>query len=156
MNPQVRYLAVLIAAACLLFYVYSYTRVPMVTEILQTSITKLTPALLFEKQPIVIHEPIVDPMSLVNTVFKYLVFGTKTFNGLKGAALTQTTTRYTVITCPKGGVVDVFHPKYSNVIATNRAQFITFKLSANQIIILPKQWWFQVKGDCKVVSLKGI
>ena len=154
----------IIIAACIALYTYSYLRVPRVTQILQTSITTLTPQLLFEKQPIVIEEGIVDPTALIGTVFKYLAFD---FFGkpqiqvaTSGVSLQQTQHRYTILTCAYGGEVDIFHPKYTAVIKTSNAQFITIRLAAHQPLILPKHWWFQIKannnGPCKVIRITGI
>lgn len=151
----------IIIVACIALYTYSYLRVPRITQILQTSITTLTPQLLFEKQPIVIEEGVVDSHALLGTVFKYLAFGKPVIQvATSGVSLQQTQHRYTILTCAQGGEVDIFHPKYTAFIKTSKAQFITIKLAPHQPLILPKHWWFQIKanknGPCKVIRISGI
>lgn len=148
-----------VIALCVMLYIYSYNRIPPVTEIIQTSVSAFKPRLLFEKQPIVIEEPIVDPMALVPTLFKFLAWGTpRQLKNERGVGLQQAKSRYTIIACTgdAGGQVDAFHPKYSSVLNTSSAQFITFNLSAHQVMILPRHWWFQVKGRCHIIALSGI
>ena len=153
-----RALIAIIMALCILVYFYSLTRIPHNTEVLQTSVSNLTPQILFEKQPIIIEEALVDPLALLPTVFKFLAWGKPMhIKGDKGVALRQTRTRYTLISCTSstGGQADAFHPKYTAVLGTNQAQFITFNLKSHQVLILPKHWWFQVKGQCHIIEISG-
>jgi len=150
-----KHLIVLVIALFIAFYSYCYTRVPHVVQIIQVSLSQLKPSHLLEKQPIVISEPIVDPMSLIDSVFKFISFSPKTAAHKTGHKLTQTDSRYTLISCKQEGLVDVFHPKFTNVMNTPRAEFITFKLAPSQVLILPKKWWYQVKGDCTIIRLSG-
>lgn len=41
-------------------------------EIIDAPISKVNPQHLFEKQPVVIHEPLVKPADLLDSLFKYL------------------------------------------------------------------------------------
>jgi hypothetical protein len=142
MATTTRYLVIIVIALCVLTYIYLYTRVPNDTRtIIQVDLEQLTPALLQEKQPIVINDKIINASSLLNTVFKYsyllsnesIIDPTPSFN--------QSKNKYTLLTSIFwDAMIDIADPSNTD---PNNIKFISVKLNRNRVMILPALWYYR-------------
>jgi hypothetical protein len=144
----------------LIAYIYAYLKTNPQFQILQTSISKIQPRHLFEKSPIIIEEPIVNPLDMVKTTFKYLYIRKKTKMINRFDVLTQNKSRFVILTPKQGGAyIQISHPSNTNAIKNMasakdsksiRPPLVDIKLSPNQVIVLPPYWWYKVESSSQI------
>ena len=152
MNKLIIILVILI----LVVYIKYYLSPNPIFQILQTSISKARPKLLFEKSPIVIEEPLVNASDLLSILFKYLYILKKNVLTTSQNVIQQNKCKYLVLS-PKdkdGAVVQIVHPKHSRIMKhTNYAKsktsiaFVDIQLKQHQCMILPIHWWYKTNSS---------
>jgi len=122
-------------------------------DIIQLSLSRIEPSFLFEKNPIIINEPIMSPIHLTETLFKYLyVKKTQSFRS-DPSTFHQSRCRYALL-YPRhaDGSIKIVHPRKSKFLidATEESmkhiQYVEVKLKKRQVIIVPMYWWYQVEN----------
>lgn len=126
-------------------------------QIIQASITKVNPKHLFEKQPIIIDEPLVNTSSLTKTLFKYLYTFKREKNTIPSNVILQNKYKYMILSpqAHASSTVYIAHPKHSMLIKnalqkptmTHVKPLIAIKLKKNQCMILPLHWWYKTEHD---------
>ena len=123
-------------------------------EIINAPISKVNPQYLFEKQPLVIHEPLVKPMDLLGTLFKYLYIRSKHESTTPGNVYQQNRNKYIVLYPRKNGLsLHVVHPKKTAFLkdgtkeSLKHVDFVEFKLKKKQVVILPMYWWYKTNSE---------
>lgn len=140
MNKLVIVLVLLIVVV----YARYYLRANQEFQIIQASLTKVKPNHLFEKSPIVIEEPMVDPKLLLKTLFKYL-YTFKRIGTPKQNVLIQNKCKYMIIwPTQREAEVQIMHPKEKN---REKALHLDVKLKRNQCVILPLHWWYKTDSE---------
>lgn len=129
----------LLILAFLICFVYlkHYFKSNSSFEIIQTPISKLTPSLLFEKSPIVISEPIVQPIHLTKSIFKYMYICKKEKN-ITIDKLYTCNGKYCILYPTEDDAhIHINHPNHKE------EKFQSVKLYKNQCIVLPMFWKFK-------------
>jgi hypothetical protein len=131
-------------------YTHLYLQVNEEFNILNISISGIKSEHLFEKSPIVIHEPLVNPFDLTITIFKYLCVKTKHKQNVIAHEYQQVKCRYLVLYPRKNGhALAVVHPKKSKYLKSQseesmkNVEYVDIKLNKRQVIILPMYWWYK-------------
>lgn len=118
-------------------------------DILNVSVSKINPHHLFEKLPIVIREPLVKPMELTNTLFKYLYIRKSHKSNTMPNVYQQNKSKY-VILYPRemNTSLQIVHPNKSAFLkdmsqsSLKNVNFVEVLLNKRQAIILPMYWWY--------------
>ena len=149
-----------IVAIILVLYILMLQISPNVSdvfEVLQLTLDQFHGELLFEKKPIVITDKIVDPMSLLHTLFKYTYlykhFDTHDVTILSQDNMLQNAAQYCVFTpaCDQAAVI-IEHPDTKKF--ENNLEII---LERHQVLVLPFKWRYKVKqGKVNLIFLHTI
>jgi hypothetical protein len=108
-------------------------------QILQPPLQALTPQLLYERYPIVVQEPLVDPMQLLGTLFKYQYLWSRRRSCASSASAFQTV---------RGKFCLIFNPQASHTLSIvhphHRAErrYTDILMSQHQCAILPYGWQY--------------
>jgi hypothetical protein len=109
------------------------------TTIVQPKLSEFEIKLLFEKNPIIIEERIVQPKEILDAFFKYLyTYKTQLPSSSKWR---QNKARYLVI--HNAEYLQIAHPSNKGNPTPN---YIDIRIQPNQLIILPALWLYKVKG----------
>lgn len=152
MNKLIIILIVLIV----LVYAKYYMSPNPVFQILQTSISKTKPSLLFEKSPIIIEEPLVQCADLLPSLFRYLYIVKRSYKTTPNNVLQQNKCKYMIVSpLQEDAIVQIVHPKHSRLLrqsttinnTKHKIAFVDIKLKKNQCLILPLYWWYKVNSS---------
>lgn len=125
-------------------YVHYTIKINASFDLIQTSINDIKPQMLFEKLPIIINEPIVNPNQLTYTIFKYMHLY-KRFKKLTKSHRCKS--KYTVIFSPNCNQnVKVQHPFYNET--------VELPLGQHQCIIMPARWIIQIENNKIIESIE--
>lgn len=151
MNTYILIIVVLIVVCYLRYYVSPNPQF----QILQSSITNIKAGHLFEKSPIIIDESIVDPQTLLTTLFRYLYTYKTLREEVRVNQFTQNKCKYIVL-YPEDGdaIVQIAHPRRTYQIqrairkgGEEDVPVVTTKLKSHQCLILPVYWWYKIIDD---------
>lgn len=150
-------LVILLIVLVVLVYTKYYLKPNPIFQILQASITKVKPSLLFEKSPIVIEEPLVRLQDLLDSIFKYLYIMKRTFVATPANVLQQNKCRYLLLSSRnEDTTVQIAHPKHTRLIRSSSSQsskqertisLVDIKLQKNQCLVLPLHWWYKTPTE---------
>lgn len=122
----------------LIFFIYFYVKSSLKTkdyvEILQGDLVKITDNTLYEKQPIIINDKIIDAKELLNSLFKYQYSFVKTFELEKETELFNT---------HKFMILHNISENYVEILITpptGKHPPIELNLPPHNVIILPYKW----------------
>lgn len=148
-------LVLVIVILILFIYLRYWLSVSGVVKIVQLSLVELSPSILMQKNPIVIEERLVNPISLLQTVFKYMYIW-KTVKAVEdgdSAVFKQNNSRFLIATSnADGSSVQIINPKYND--ATNESPYIDIKLHANMSMILPFKWWYRFTTPKNISTIR--
>ena len=128
-----------IVAIILVLYILMLQISPNVSdvfEVLQLTLDQFHGELLFEKKPIVITDKIVDPMSLLNTLFKYTYLYKHFDTQNTDASMLLNTAQYCIFTpsCDQAAII-IEHPDVKKFDSN-----LEIVLERNQVLVLPFKW----------------
>lgn len=169
-----KYLSLVLIICILIFYVQYYSKYNREYTILQLYLDKVDINHLYEKNPIVIYDRVINPQHLLKTLFAYSYAYHATYN-IKGSNYVHTnTSKYLLLYSPKDSNINVniLNPKYNGILKSekrqrlitskveftnlNDAQYVTIKLKQNQILILPSFWSFHSYNDLTCIELHDV
>ena len=138
---------VILVAACIFYYRYEMTPNPKF-DILQMTLDNFKHEYLFEKSPIIFSDKIVNPLDLLNTVFRFLYFSKRfrTIDRTKDIEQGQeqpphtTKSKYTILSSDTNTTLTLMHPSQERF-----AQPVDILLGEHQIIIIPRKWKYIVE-----------
>jgi hypothetical protein len=148
----------IIAAIIVLLYVLLLQTAPNVSdvfEVLQLSLDQFHGELLFEKKPIVITDKVVEPLSLLSTLFKY-TYLYKHFDQQNTATydtMMPNKAQYCIFTptCDEAAVI-IEHPNIKKFDSN-----LEIVLQRHQVLVLPFKWRYKVKqGTLNLIHLHTI
>lgn len=108
-----------------------------------------------KKQPIVIDERIVNPMSLLQTVFKYMYVykRLKTVEDETQGKYKQNKARFLVLFSNSGtNSIEIANPKFK-ARESVEPPFIEIKLHANMCMVVPYKWLYRINTPRGVSSI---
>jgi hypothetical protein len=137
-------------------YVSYYAKYNTDIDIVQSYIDQLNPNLLYERNPIVVYEPIVDPRHLLTTLFKYQYTFSKEYTTVPGylyIAHSKFSILYSDISDTTIQLISPINKKKitwkpaknstyvsNDQLEKNNIPFVDVKLKQRQVIILPSHW----------------
>lgn len=155
MKIDTKKLAAFVIALVVFVYLRFYLTVSKDIKIMQLSVLELTPSILMKKQPIVLDERIVNPMSLLQTVFKYMYV----YKRLKAveddtqSKYTQNKARFLVLFSNNGtNSIEIANPCFKQRDSVE-PPFIEIMLHANMCMIVPHKWLYRVNTPRGVSSI---
>ncbi len=130
----------LIILTILLFVIYTRYNLKYnpFTEILQIKPGQLTPAILMEKNPIIIENGFINPNDTIETSMKYLYLYFNKGQKEPSNKLSTNQAKYALI-YGNGVTVEIVNPKYKN---EENYPVLPIKLKHNQALILPMYWLY--------------
>ena len=138
-------LFVILTCLILFIYIRFYFFPTKHFQILQTSLDNINISMIFERQPIILHEYIRDADDITKTILKYL-YVTKSYQSVKNLNETHNQSRYLIIHCSsERAVVSIKHPK-------NNTE-VDVLLEKNQVIILPHLWQYKIQGEARLIHV---
>lgn len=141
-------LFVILTCLILFIYIRFYFFPSKHFQILQTSLDNINISLLFERQPIIIHEHIKDADDITQTLMKYLYI-TKSYQSVKNITETHNQSRYLIIHCSsEKAIVSIKHPQ-------NNTE-VDVLLERNQVVILPHLWQYKIQGEARLIHVFDI
>jgi hypothetical protein len=162
-------LIIIIIILIILIYFHYYNNYKNDYNIIQIYLDKINLSTIYEKYPIVIYDKIIEPKKLLNTLFAYsYIFKSEakikpimpTYNRSKHMILwNDTYDIYINIINPKYIKNIKWYKKNSYKISTkplselDDVQYITIKLKANQVLILPAFWIYQCDKYINIIQL---
>lgn len=170
MYTNVLIIIVVILIICI--YIYYYTKYKSDYNILQTYLDKIDLNLIYEKYPVVIYDKVIDPAQLIKTLFAYTYLFKKQ-EKIKPIYCTINRSKHMILWNADNDIsINLINPKYSRDIKwtkvngykistvdfmnNNKIQYITIKLKANQILILPTFWIFQCTDYINIIKLDDL
>lgn len=171
-------LALILVLLILMVYIKYYGKYNDGYEMVQTNLNQVNIDLIYEKNPVLIYEPITKPKQLLSTLFKYsylikfeykinqpdIVVNTSKFSIIYPID-THTANNETVF-------VNVINPsnrsklkfkRLKNGLKVSTTPFeeanidcITLKMKPNQVLILPSHWMFQSTSEIQKIDLDDL
>lgn len=168
-----KYLSLVLIICIIIFYIQYYSKYNHEYTILQLYLDKVNINHLYEKNPIIIYDRIINPQQLLKTLFAYSYIYYSSFN-IKGSTFVHSNTaKYLIIYSKDEDVnINILNPKYNKILQLKKsqklltsklqfsslddAQYITIKLKQNQILILPSFWSFQTNENISCIEIQDI
>lgn len=141
----------IIFALFLFIYVKYYLKVVPNFKIVQLSVTELSPVILKQRNPIIIDEKIVSPISLLHSVFKYSYIYKKINNTPRDKNNTwyQNKSKYIIFySNNNNAIISIQNPKLKQ----KKEQDIL--LPAHMCLILPYYWMYSMKNSQNFTYIK--
>lgn len=152
LNSNTKKLAVAVAVLLLVIYLRFYMQVANTVKIVQLSLSELNPGVLMQKNPIIIEERIVNPLSLLQTVFKYMYVykHVKAIEEGDPSVFRQNRARFMIIASKADDCsVQILNPKFaSGGVSSDGGEseppYVDIRLHANMCMVLPHKWWYRL------------
>jgi hypothetical protein len=145
-------LIVLIVVAYINFYITPSKEI----EIIQMKVNALDLSHLLEKKPIVLYERLVNPLGLLNTVFKYISIRNKPWiiYNKEYSPFMQNTRRFNVVYAANDCQIQLVHP---NLFSKGYPSDVVYmQLKKYQTVIIPMFWWYSIKGHAFSIEIDTI
>ncbi len=154
----------------IIVYVSYYAKYNTQINIVQTYIDKLNPNLLYERNPIIVYEPIADPRHLLTTLFKYQYTFSREYITIPNFSYIAHS-KFSILYCSDYQqatfkLVNPIHKKTMSwkpakhntyVSETNleerKIPFVEIKMKQNQVLILPSHWILPSDMPLKKIDL---
>lgn len=151
-------LAFLFAAA----HAKVYLRTPGDPELIECKLDSLTPAILAERQPVLVGSRVVRLDDLVPTVFRWQL--TCVWGGASSRTRTrivearrrvEATARFNVFSCRSGDAVARIGlvSRERRAAAAEEVPAAVVHLAENEVIVLPPHWWFECDATVSWLAL---
>lgn len=128
--------------AAIVFIVSRYYLTPATNvTIIQSRVSEFDIKVLFDKDPIILEEKVVNPEEIIQAYFNYLYSFRFQLPPLPYPKWCYSKARYLVIHNAES--LQIAHPSNKGNPAPN---FVDIRLTPNQLVILPSMWLYKVKG----------
>jgi hypothetical protein len=148
-------LVIAIILFCILYLSY-YAKYTNEFDIIQVFLDKVSPDILYERQPIVIYDSLANPKDLLNTLFKYQYLFQREYDTPTETGV-AVKSKFSIIYSSQNEqvVIKLIHPKYNSDfkwyssqhqrlsttdINTTNIQYIDVQLKKNQVMLIPSHW----------------
>jgi hypothetical protein len=140
-SKEQKRMLIFLVGLIIIFYLQYYNQISDKLELIQTDISDIHINMLFERIPIIINEPMVNPDDLTRTIFKWL-YVYKKFTAHQDATKVCKA-RYTVLYSEQAEhVVHLRNPKYE--------ESVSIQLAARQCVIIPYKWLITSSKEVRV------
>lgn len=140
----------------LVLYLKYYTTPHQQFEVLQADLSNLKLSNLLEKSPIIINDEIVNPHTVVDTMFKYLFVKQKSFLFINTRynPYVQNTHRFLLLYASSDLEIQIVHPNlYNN---GKPSYILMMPVKKHQMVIVPMFWWYALKGRAFAIELDSM
>lgn len=139
----------------ILFYLICYYIYPQSIIIHQTSLEKFSFDLLYNRQPIIIENPIVDIQQIISLWFSYNFLSPFTYD--KSILWIKNNHKYLLIKCNENQDLFITNPYtiFNNNVPNTDSNILSLKMKKNQICILPYKWYV-LNENFENMSIFGI
>lgn len=161
-------LILILVVLVLFMYIQHYNNFKNDFKIIQVTLENVDAKQLYEKYPILIYDRVVDPETLLTSLFAYIHTRRKYMLIPGGEQIYFNPCKYTMLYSPiADSEIQLIMPKYRKELTFHRerelwkskeglsetqVQYVTVKLKKQQILILPTFWMFQsphpLRGIC--------
>ena len=122
------------------YIILRYYLTPAATvTIIQSKVSEFDIRILFDKDPIILEEKVVNPGEILQAYFNYLY--TIKYRVVPTNKWSQNKARYLVI--HNAETLQIAHPSNKGNPVPN---FVDIRVQPNQLVILPSLWLYKVKG----------
>jgi hypothetical protein len=127
-------------------YLRYYVGVVNTIKILQAPVSELTPSLLMQRFPIVIEDRIVNPLSLLQTVFKWqYLYKRVTTMESSSEAYRRNDARYLLLFSNREGAsIEIANPK-KRASGVEELPFVELLLHENMCAVIPFGWLYRIR-----------
>lgn len=136
-------------------------------NILQTYLDRVDINVIYEKYPVVIYDRVKDPSQLLKTLFAYSYVFQRGPTAIPSNRLITNKSKYVILhSGTNDAEIHVLNPKYAQAINNKEsladiapeanAQYVTIKLRANQVLILPCHWIYQASEPIQSIRLDDV
>ena len=159
----------------LLVYIQFYNKFNKEYQIIQTEVDKVDLDMLYEKNPILIYEPLTRPKELLSTLFKYSYI-TKNEYQIDTHNIYLNNCKFSIVysdNTQDETYVNIINPIYKNKLKfkklknghliskiafqdANEVQYITLKLRTNQVLLLPSHWMIQTTNIVQKIDMDDV
>lgn len=169
-----KYLILLIVALVLMLYTQYYMNYSRGYKIIQSPLSNLSIDTLFERQPIVISDRIVEPLHLTTTLFKWSYLTKEKHDVHPNVSVVRTCHKFCILTSPADVTVNIVNPVYTKQLrpwskATSdglmksalplldsNVQYVTIKLKKQQCLIMPMHWMYECTSPHTIILMDDI
>jgi hypothetical protein len=170
-----RLLIIIIILLVVLIYAQFYSKYNKGYNITQTYLDKINLNLLYERNPIIIYDSIKTPKQLLKTLFKYSYLTKKEYT-INTPNIYQSKSKFSFIyhtgqkTQHENVMINLINPIFkkdfknwkknnNGVLFTTTplqdttVEFVSVKLKAHQVLLVPSHWMLQVVDDEDVIKI---
>ena len=160
-----KHIVIFIITILLIVVYFQYAfRVSQNINIIQLNLEKINLDILYEKNPSVIYDRVMDPSDLLKNLFAYNYISAKDILvSFQEGNIIKNMHKYAGLYNELANVeINIFHP--SNIINESctfqdlgpEAQYITIKLKKNQLLILPMFWLYHCTYPLQTLQIHDI
>lgn len=150
-------------------YVSYYAKYNSEIDIVQAYIDQLNPNLLYERNPIIVYEPIVEPRQLLTTLFRYQYTFSTEYTTVPGY-LYIAHSKFSIVYSDEGNTtIQLINPtnkrklkwkpaKNNTYVSNDNLEqsnipFVDIKLKQRQVLLLPSHWITSSNTPLKKIDL---
>lgn len=157
-NSNTKRLAIAVAVLLVVIYLRFHTQVATTVKIIQLSLNELEPSVLLQKHPIIIDERIVNPLSLLQTVFKYMYMFKRVKEVEDGdpTVFRQNKARYMIFSSKTDDCsVQLLNPRFASAVRESGEEppYVDIRLHANMCMVCPYKWWYRLSKPAHISSI---
>lgn len=166
-----KYLVAVLAIMVVVFYAQYYSKYNKDYTIVQTTLDKVNLDLLYERNPIIVYDQLIDPHHLLKSLFAYS-YAFASDLSVNATYPLMNTAKYAVLYSQQGNAtVNIINPKYastmplmktgSTVLSSQplkdlQVEYVTIKLKQNQVMILPPLWLYESQQPLQCMQLDDL
>lgn len=146
----------------IILYIQAHLKTKTEYTIVQTYLDKVTMDTLYDKYPVVIYDRIVDPSSLLKSLFAYSYIQ-ESRKSIPPNIMVQNKSKFMILYCNQSDVtVNIISPEFK-VIRTKplgeqdpSLQYVTVSLKKNQVLIMPTYWTIDTSAQTNAIFLDDV
>lgn len=155
---RVSHVVLIVTVVLLIVYGRYYLKYNKDIEILQVYLDSFKLDLLYERYPILIYDQVYDHKDLLQSIFAYSYMFSK--NEKKTPSIPRINrSKFVLLSSEKDCVVNIINPRYEKEAKLEKPfkdtqmQYVSVKLRANQVLILPSRWIYQSNSDLEITTI---
>jgi hypothetical protein len=160
MNKNTKLLLLVLLCLLVAIYYNYYASYKQDYNIIQSNLAEIDLSVLYEKYPIIIYDPMVDPRELLPTLFAY-TYIRATYGATKiNLPIVNKSKHMIVWNENQDLLLNIINPKYHKLITENtplesldKVQYVTIKLKKHQVAIIPQFWYIQTDNEMSYILL---
>lgn len=160
---KIIYILTAIILILIIIYIRYYLKYKTDIKILQVFINNFKLDNLYERYPLLIYDQIYSHKELLDTIFAYSYQFTSETKVINPEIAKINKSKYLLISPVKDDIIlNIINPKYAEEVkkqqkfSESNIQYVSIKLKAKQVLILPSRWIFQSDQEIMITKLDDI